>query len=129
MDYPKYLRSQEWAVRRAEVLARDKSRCQDCGSREGLHVHHLTYADAGKEPHWQLLTVCGQCHLRRHNRSVRRVAGRTFDSAGSDTRWRRKNWPELKGGIFRSRRKTRASRMRLESFHAGSIYGMFGGDA
>jgi 5-methylcytosine-specific restriction endonuclease McrA len=61
-----YLRSGEWKSRRREALALAGGRCQDCGTTERLHVHHLTYVRHGQEEMRDLRVLCSPCHRRRH---------------------------------------------------------------
>ena len=44
-----YLRSGHWQRVRAEAIGRAGGRCAECGSRQRLDVHHLTYARLGDE--------------------------------------------------------------------------------
>ena len=49
------------------VLERDGWRCQFCGAREQLHVHHLqSRAQLGADVEDNLLTVCAACHQAIH---------------------------------------------------------------
>lgn len=54
-------------VVRAEVLARDRSRCRYCGS-NGHHVHHICYRSEGidHQPH-NLITLCREHHDLVHS--------------------------------------------------------------
>ena len=46
-----------------QVLDRDGWRCQFCGSREKLHVHHIQFRSrGGGDTDRNLITVCAQCH-------------------------------------------------------------------
>lgn len=63
--YNTYLISNEWIDKRAQVLARDRWKCQE--KRNGCtvsatEVHHLTYKNVGDEPLEDLLSVCHHCH-------------------------------------------------------------------
>jgi len=69
-----YLKSAEWKARRSAAIARAGGRCMDCGSRERLHVHHLTYSRWRREEARDLQVLCARCHRRRH-----RSGGRTDD--------------------------------------------------
>jgi hypothetical protein len=125
-DYAEYLNSPKWANVRARVLARDSYRCQDCGIGSALHVHHLTYEDVGHEYHWQLITLCAGCHMSRHDNTFRRAwNGATWDTAGSDTEWRGRNWTELRS-VGEPLRDSLSERE--ESFYAEKLHGDFGGD-
>lgn len=50
-----------------QVLDRDGWRCQDCGSAEMLQVHHLNpRSRLGHDASENLITLCADCHRRRH---------------------------------------------------------------
>ena len=52
---------------REQVLRRDGWRCQCCGSRSNLEVHHQEFRSHGGEDSEQnLITVCTQCHSLVH---------------------------------------------------------------
>ncbi len=64
-------RSQEaeahWQQSREIVLDRDGHNCCDCGTREGLHVHHrIPRALGGSDEPANLVTLCAGCHAVRH---------------------------------------------------------------
>jgi len=61
-----YLKSTAWQDKRKQVLARDNYHCVDCGADHNLQVHHLCYTNLGKEPLADLVTLCGNCHTKRH---------------------------------------------------------------
>lgn len=71
-DYLELLKSAQWQRKRLEVLQRDNFTCKCCGSKEkSLHVHHLYY-EKDKKP-WEypdsaLVTLCEDCHRKRHNK-------------------------------------------------------------
>ena len=60
--YNQYTQSISWRVRRKKTLERDGYRCQACLENEATEVHHLTYAHAGCEPLFDLISVCNNCH-------------------------------------------------------------------
>jgi 5-methylcytosine-specific restriction endonuclease McrA len=64
--YARYLRSPGWQQRRGRVLARAGYRCEHCGARVKLDVHHLTYARRGREELTDLVALCRACHRREH---------------------------------------------------------------
>ena len=66
--YHRYLESEEWGNKRADVLARDDEKCEHCGGYFYLHVHHLTYERVGAESLDDLLTLCRSCHEAVHQR-------------------------------------------------------------
>jgi len=50
-----------------QVLHRDSWRCQICGSRTGLEVHHLTFrSHQGEDTEDNLITLCTFCHRQIH---------------------------------------------------------------
>ena len=57
----------EYDALRTRVLERDGWRCQDCGSLKTLQVHHLKKrSDLGDDASDNLITLCVNCHRRRH---------------------------------------------------------------
>ena len=61
-----YLKSPYWQDKRKLILARDNCHCVDCGATHNLQVHHLRYINLGNEPLADLITLCGDCHTKRH---------------------------------------------------------------
>ena len=57
-----------WRRRRAAAIRRAGRRCQRCGARGPLDVHHLTYRTLGRERPGDLLAVCERCHGVLHGR-------------------------------------------------------------
>lgn len=52
------------------VLKRDKYRCVECGSIEGLNVHHKDESGQSDNPNNEptnLITLCNACHIKAHN--------------------------------------------------------------
>ena len=48
---------------RRRILVRDDWRCQRCGRREGLDVHHIvSRAQGGSDQERNLITLCRSCH-------------------------------------------------------------------
>lgn len=64
--YKVYLATDHWKAVRERTMRRDKYRCQRCGSRKSLEVHHLNYDRVGKERLGDLVTLCYRCHRREH---------------------------------------------------------------
>ena len=65
------LGSSEYSQLRAEVLKRDGWRCQFCGSRTQLEVHHQEFrSHSGEDTERNLITLCLGCH-----RSIHRAFG------------------------------------------------------
>jgi 5-methylcytosine-specific restriction endonuclease McrA len=64
---------------RLQVLARDKWRCQNCGSLRNLHLHHKTFrSQSGDDSELNLITLCGSCHSNEHNSSTKRGSARPY---------------------------------------------------
>ncbi len=52
---------------RLEVLKRDNWRCQWCGERTNLHVHHIRHrSQMGTDAEANLITLCADCHKQTH---------------------------------------------------------------
>jgi 5-methylcytosine-specific restriction endonuclease McrA len=50
-----------------QVLARDSWRCQACGSRNNLQVHHQQpRSQQGSDEDSNLITLCAGCHAELH---------------------------------------------------------------
>lgn len=76
--YSDYLGSYYWRILSLYYRNFVSDRCQKCGSRELLHVHHQTYKllDGSpvfgseylyiKTPENPLITLCASCHAKQH---------------------------------------------------------------
>ena len=60
--YDEYLKTDAWRTRRRKVLQRAGGICEGCRDRPAEHVHHKTYAHAGKELLFELVALCRECH-------------------------------------------------------------------
>jgi 5-methylcytosine-specific restriction endonuclease McrA len=50
-----------------QVLQRDGWRCQQCGSRTKLQVHHIQLrSQSGDDVEGNLITLCSECHDQIH---------------------------------------------------------------
>lgn len=67
-EYYRYMRSTAWMAKRRAYFAspRTPKRCQGCGARERLDLHHRTYVRFTHELLSDLVPVCRQCHQRIH---------------------------------------------------------------
>ena len=64
------LKSDEYRHVRLRVLERDGWRCQFCGRRTNLEVHHRTFrSHLGGDSEENLVTACHQCHTAVHGLS------------------------------------------------------------
>lgn len=61
-EYIEYLKSDAWNERRLARLQKAKYRCERCGERDRLDVHHKTYKHLGNEPLSDLIALCQSCH-------------------------------------------------------------------
>ena len=51
-----------------QVLQLDGWRCQQCGSRTNLQVHHMQLrSQSGDDSEENLITLCSQCHTLIHD--------------------------------------------------------------
>lgn len=63
MSYADYLKSDEWKEKRNKRVLID-GKCAICGRPFNLQVHHLTYSNVPNEKTTDLVTLCGNCHLK-----------------------------------------------------------------
>jgi len=62
--YRAYLRSDTWKRVRTGAISAARNRCQECGySGRRLQVHHLNYANLGRERPQDLRVLCPNCHV------------------------------------------------------------------
>jgi 5-methylcytosine-specific restriction endonuclease McrA len=68
LNYHDYLLSDYWKEIRKVVLSRDGNNCVMCGSKDSLHVHHITYEHYKNEHNnlSDLITLCKNCHVKVH---------------------------------------------------------------
>ena len=64
MKYADLLKDPRWKKRRLDILERDGNRCQMCGEKNQLHIHHRTYLNRvpWDYPDEYLVTLCEDCH-------------------------------------------------------------------
>jgi len=63
------VRLEPWAYEelRLRVLRRDGWRCQVCGSRQNLELHHQQFrSHSGEDADHNLITLCMNCHSAVH---------------------------------------------------------------
>lgn len=73
MSYKRYLKTNHWQTTRFLIKA-TKRKCNLCGSKKNLNVHHKTYRNIGNESERDLLLVCKDCHNELHKRSLSNVS-------------------------------------------------------
>jgi hypothetical protein len=68
--YAKYQKSQFWKDIREKVLTRDDHRCQCCGDKDKLVVHHREYSydvmSGENLDRSKIITLCNSCHGKIH---------------------------------------------------------------
>jgi 5-methylcytosine-specific restriction endonuclease McrA len=66
--YNAYLKSKEWKIKRRGMILRASGRCEICGLRKPLQVHHLagSYSRIPNERPWDLAALCYDCHKEEH---------------------------------------------------------------
>ena len=69
-NYDEFLQSSYWKKVREIKLKKAGKKCEVCGSRKNLDVHHNSYAHHGEEhKHLEdLVVLCRECHTLFHNR-------------------------------------------------------------
>ncbi|QQV92427.1 HNH endonuclease [Streptomyces phage Forrest] len=65
-EYKRYIGSDRWKLVCARYWTTFGRKCQACGSRKNLHVHHNTYERFGRERLSDLTGVCQSCHKAIH---------------------------------------------------------------
>ncbi len=67
INYDLYINSRKWKAIRKRIFKLRGKKCEMCGSRSSIHVHHLTYKRfGGDELDEDLLVVCSECHHGLH---------------------------------------------------------------
>jgi ATP-dependent DNA helicase RecQ len=62
------LEPESYAQLRNQVLRRDGWRCQSCGPRSNLEVHHKEFrSHSGDDSEQNLITLCSACHATVHH--------------------------------------------------------------
>jgi len=70
MPYKDYLFTEHWDDIRWRELHRVLYKCQLCGGKQALVVHHENYRSRGEESSKDLVVVCADCHDKIHNREA-----------------------------------------------------------
>lgn len=66
LPYREYLESDHWRLTRLRCKEKAGWRCEECGKKALLEVHHKTYARVGFELERDLEALCHICHSKRH---------------------------------------------------------------
>lgn len=65
-SYVSYLRSEEWRIRRKELMREANNTCENCGDK-ATQLHHLKYDSLGFEIYSvDVIALCKQCHEDLH---------------------------------------------------------------
>lgn len=65
-EYKKYLKYEHWRVIRTKFISERGGKCEDCGTTENLHIHHMHYRTIGKEKKEDVEILCANCHEYKH---------------------------------------------------------------
>ena len=91
-SYQAYLASPWWKARRNQALRDAKFRCQRCGVKRDLQVHHRSYQRLGAELPTDLEVVCRGCHLGHHYDQAQ-TGVNLYARIISDTLRKHPDWP------------------------------------
>jgi len=61
-SYNNFLLSEFWEKKREIILQEKGRRCETCGSKSNLQVHHLNYLNLGNESKDDVMVLCKKCH-------------------------------------------------------------------
>lgn len=95
--YQKHLKSQKWREIRQVKLQSVNYKCEWCGEKDSLQVHHKHYDTLGDEGTKDLLALCQSCHWAADN--VR--TGKT----------------SIKKSLLKPRRKTKQEKEKDDKLH------------
>lgn len=65
-SYKNYLNTNHWKIMRIKVRDKYKNKCAECGYKNNLQVHHISYVNIGFEKMNELILLCDICHLSEH---------------------------------------------------------------
>lgn len=66
--YKDYLKSKEWTEMKIDLIQNRGSKCENCGKKGNVDVHHLTYERLYKEDPEDLMLLCRSCHSKEHGK-------------------------------------------------------------
>ncbi len=69
--YLDYLQSNEWAQIRIDLFELRGKKCERCGSKKRISVHHLSYDNIFNEEPEDLEILCDKCHKNEHGLIVK----------------------------------------------------------
>lgn len=82
--YLAYLNSTDWRRRRNAALQRVGWRCERCGRKRDLNVHHKTYERLGAENPEDLEVLCVDCHEGEHVKQLEESDSRVYLKIASE---------------------------------------------
>lgn len=66
-EYKEYLKSEKWQHIRNAKLRKVGYKCERCGAKENIQVHHISYDhEFGTERECDLQVLCDECHNGIH---------------------------------------------------------------
>lgn len=66
-DKIEYMKSAKWKLLKEQRLTIADNKCEYCGSKHNLHLHHETYERLTVEEIEDLKILCSVCHTKIHN--------------------------------------------------------------
>ena len=66
ISYADYLKTNWWKRRRLKAIRQARRKCNRCGRRDKLQVHHLNYKRLWMERRSDLEVLCCGCHRHEH---------------------------------------------------------------
>jgi hypothetical protein len=66
IPYKQYLRSPHWIRLKRFIFKQRGHRCEQCGQRTSVELHHLTYENVTHERECDVILLCRQCHEDFH---------------------------------------------------------------
>lgn len=65
--YENYINSTQWKNFRIKLFKERGFKCELCGSKKNLQVHHITYENLSTEKDDDVLILCQVCHQKAHS--------------------------------------------------------------
>ena len=64
--YKKYIKSKEWMEKSRTFIKFVGCRCEECGTKNDLGCHHITYKNLGFESQDDIKVLCWKHHKAKH---------------------------------------------------------------
>lgn len=71
--YYQYIKSPSWRALRLNLFKTRGKKCERCGSKNMIEVHHLTYVRLGNEKMSDLEVLCNVCHAKEHDAKPKEI--------------------------------------------------------